>query len=89
MKRVNALALRQSLGKVVAALERDGRPILLERGRRPVAVLISLKDFEERFVEQAASAARERLLEEMDALARRSTDPTPAVEILRELRGRG
>jgi prevent-host-death family protein len=89
MKRVNALALRQSLGKVVASLQRTGEPILLEKGRKPVAVLISLRDFEERFVEKAATEARERILEEIDRLARRSTDPTPAVEVLRELRGRG
>jgi prevent-host-death family protein len=89
MKRVNALALRQSLGKVVASLERTGEPILLEKGRRPVAVLISLRDFEERFVEKAATEARERILEEIDRLARSSIDRTPAVEVLRELRGRG
>jgi prevent-host-death family protein len=89
MKRVNALALRQSLGKVVASLERTGHPILLEKGRRPVAVLISLRDFEERFVEKAATEARERILEEIDRLARPSSDPTPTVEALRELRGRG
>lgn len=87
MKRVNALELRQSLGKVVSALERNGEPVILEKGRRPVAVLISLKDFRERFVEKAATEERNRLFERMDALARRSADPTPAVEILRELRG--
>lgn len=87
MKRVNALQLRQSLGKVVEELQRDGEPILLERARKPVAVLISLRDFRERFVEKAAAEAREELFRRMDELARPSSDPTPAVEILRELRG--
>jgi prevent-host-death family protein len=89
MKRVNALQLRQSLGKVVAALQRTGEPIILEKGRRPVAALISLRDFQERFVEKAAVAARERILAEMDALATASVDTTSAVEALRELRGNG
>ena len=74
MKRVTALQLRQSLGKVVATLQRTGEPILLEKGRRPVAVLVSLKDFQERFVEKAAVEARERILAEMDALATESAD---------------
>ena len=87
MKRVNALELRQSLGKVVAALERTGEPVILEKGRRPVAALISLRDFQERFVEKAAAEERARLLAEMDRLARPSKDRTPSVEILRELRG--
>jgi prevent-host-death family protein len=87
MRRVNALELRQSLGKVVRRLEKDGAPILLERGRRPVAVLISLRDFEERFVERAAAEARDALLAEIDSLVRDAADPTAAEDILRELRG--
>jgi len=87
MKKVNALQLRQSLGKVVATLQRTGEPVILEKGRRPVAALISLRDFQERFVEKAAAEARERILAEMDALAIESTDTTPAVQVLRELRG--
>lgn len=75
--------MRQSLGKVVSALEAGGEPVLLCRGRRPVAALVSLRDFEERFVEKAAAAERDRLIEQMDALARPAADPTPSVEILR------
>ena len=89
MKKVNALMLRQSLGKVVASLARTGEPILLEKGRKPVAVLISLRDFRERFAEKDAAEERERILAEMDGLAGTSVDPTPAVKILRGLRGDG
>ena len=63
MKKVNALELRRSLGKVLTALEKDGEPILLERGRMPVGVIVSLKDFQERFVEKSASAARQKILD--------------------------
>lgn len=87
MKSVNALELRQSLGKVVASLLRTGEPILLEKGRKPVAVLISLRDFHERFVERDAAEARSALLEEMNRLARPSVDRAPAIDILRNLRG--
>ncbi|MFA5786278.1 MAG: type II toxin-antitoxin system Phd/YefM family antitoxin [Actinomycetota bacterium] len=87
MQKINALQLRQSLGKAVEALQRSGEPILLERGRKPVAVLISLRDFQERFVEKAAAEARDLILQQMDALATASVDPTPAVDVLRELRG--
>ncbi len=87
MKTVNALELRQSLGKVVKILEKTGEPVLLERGRKPVAVLISLRDYQERFVESAAAEARNRILKDMDDLAIASVDATPATKILRELRG--
>ena len=89
MKTVNALQLRQSLGKVITSLTRNGQPILVEKGRKPVAVLISLKDFQERFVEKEALREREEILADIDALAMRSVDETPAVKILREIRGDG
>ena len=86
MKRVNALELRQSLGKVIAALERTGEPIMLEKGRKPVGVIISLRDFQERFVETAAAEARADVLREMDRLARPASDATPTTAVLRDLR---
>src|SRR5947199_246946 len=58
MKSVNALTLRQSLGGVLRQLERGGEPILVQRGRQPAAVLISLRDYQERFVDREADARR-------------------------------
>lgn len=89
MKTINAVQLRQSLGKVVADLEAGGEPILLARGKRVVAALISLKDFEERFVARAASRARRRIIEEMDEMARPSSDTADSARLLRELRDHG
>ncbi|MFO8071061.1 MAG: type II toxin-antitoxin system Phd/YefM family antitoxin [Polyangia bacterium] len=89
MKTINAVELRQSLGKVVKKLEEGGEPILLERGKRVVAALISLTDFEERFVAQAASASRAKILEEIDALARPSKGGGDGVRAVREMREHG
>ena len=72
----NALELRRALGKILNQLERHGRPIL------------SLRDYNERFVDAAAADERERLAEEILALrsrARRSR--RTSVEVVRELRG--
>src|SRR5713226_7631271 len=52
MRRVNALELRQSLGKVLGLLQRSGQPVVIEKRGREVAVLISLRDFRERFSEK-------------------------------------
>ncbi len=92
MKKVNALSMRQSLGKVLRELERTGEPILVEKGRRPAAVLITLRDFNERFVDRAAAEERRRVVSEILAFrqrpARADADRRSAVEILREIRGR-
>ncbi len=91
MKKVNALSVRQSLGKVLRDLERTGEPILVEKGRRPAAVLITLRDFNERFVDRAAADERRRIVQEILAFrqlpARPGSDVRSAAEILREIRG--
>jgi len=88
MRTTNALELRRALGKVLKQLERDGRPILIEKGRKPRAVLISLQDYSERFVDAAAADERERLAEEILALrARARRSRRTSVELVRELRG--
>lgn len=86
METISAVELRQSLGKVVKDLEAGGEPVLLSRGKRVVAALISLSDFEERFVARAASEARRKILEEMDTLSRPSSEVGDAARMVRELR---
>jgi PHD/YefM family antitoxin component YafN of YafNO toxin-antitoxin module len=86
MKRVNALELRKSLGKVVEELQATGEPILLERGRRPVGVIISLQDYEQRFVAKDAAEARDRAVARLQEMARASADGRPVAEVVRALR---
>ena len=81
-----ALQLRQSLGRIIAKLKRTGEPVLLTKGRVPVAVLISMNDYQERFAEKDAAELRRQILVEMDALARPAADGHDAVTVLRELR---
>ncbi len=86
MKEVNAAELRQAMGKVAKRLERTGEPILLKLGSKPVGVLVSVKDFEERFALHDAAARRRALVEEI--LADRIEAPTGVERALDELRER-
>lgn len=63
MKEVTAAELRQAMGKVAKRLERTGEPVLC--GNRPVGVLVSLRDFEERFALHAATERRRALMHEI------------------------
>jgi len=83
---VNALELRQSLGKVLRALEADGAPIVVERARRPAAVLISLKDYRERFVDRAADEERRAVVERIAKLRFSRPRRGTTVDVLRKLR---
>lgn len=86
MEKVNALKLRQNLGAVVDRLHRSGEPILLEKGREPVAVLITLEDYKKRFVDVDADIERRKLVERI----RRANVKLPAgktsLDLVRELR---
>ena len=50
------------MGAALADLQKTGEPIFLEKGHRKMGVIISMKDFEERFAEKSAADARECLL---------------------------
>jgi PHD/YefM family antitoxin component YafN of YafNO toxin-antitoxin module len=90
MRKVNALTVRQSLGRVLRDLDRTGEPILVEKDRKPRAVLISIEDFGQRFVDRVAADERQQLVERIRSFAarvKRSAEKKSAVDILRELRG--
>jgi len=86
MKEVTAVGLRQSLGRIARKLERDGEPIMLRLGGRRVGVIISIKDFRERFSLKVAEEERDRLVEEI--LANRIAGAVSVDEVLDELRQR-
>jgi PHD/YefM family antitoxin component YafN of YafNO toxin-antitoxin module len=89
VKRVNALKVRQALGRVLDELDRHNEPVLVEKSRQPRAVLVPLRVFHERFVDLTLHEERleleRRILELQGA---RTHEGPPAEELLRELRGR-
>ena len=62
MKSVNALKLRQQLGSIIRSLQETGKPILIERNSKPAAVLISLEDYQKRFVDREADEKRKEMV---------------------------
>ncbi len=86
MRTVNALELRQCLGKVLDHLERHGDPILVCRRRTPAAALVSLKDYRERFVDREADERRREVVARLRGLKFESPSEGTTLDILRDLR---
>lgn len=84
MKSVNALAVRQSLGAILADLEAGGKPVLVTRDRKPVAALVSIGMFRQRFVDFVAGDALRAAIDELKGL--QSVSSGDSVEALRALR---
>ncbi len=87
MLTVNALRIRNQLGEVLNHLEDTGEPILVSKGREIRAVLISLEDFQTRFVDKLAEEEAERVFQRIvKDRAHRFTEKDPET-VLRQIRG--
>lgn len=86
MEKVNALELRQSLGRLLKRLEMDGRPILLEKDRKPAAVIISLEDYRKRFVDVDADDVRQKMVERIKRARLKVPQGVSSLDLLREVR---
>ena len=87
MTTVNALTIRNKFGEVLKTLEETGEPILVSKGRELRAVLISIEDFETRFVDKRAEEEKRRVFQRI--VSRRQsviTDESPEA-IIRRMRG--
>lgn len=82
--KVNALQIRQSLGKIIETLQENDEPIIIEKSRKPVAVLISLKAFQERFIDYRELQKRKQLLDKFRENA--DVPDRDSLETLRDLR---
>ncbi len=87
MKTVNALKIRNHLGEVLKELNKTGKPILVSKGRKIQAVLITPEQFKKRFLDYQAEEERKRLLDIIKGLKAKRHGTKDSVEVLRELRG--
>ncbi len=86
MIKANALQLRQSLGAILKKLQTGKQPILIERNSKPAAVLITLEDYQKRFVDREADEKRKQLVRRIKEL-RTSLDPKiKSIDLIEEMR---
>jgi prevent-host-death family protein len=86
MEKANALQLRQNMGRIVQRLKDKGEPILIEKDRKPVAVLISLEDYQRRFVDIDADIKRRELIAEIKQAKIKLPKGTSSLDLIRSLR---
>ena len=89
MKTVNALEIRNNLGRVLDELEESKQPVLVSKGRKIRAVLISPEDFKLRFIDRQAEAEKELWLKKLAELRAPRRGEIASIDVLRELRGYG
>jgi len=87
MEKVNALKLRNNLGEILDRLSAKGEPILISKGRKIRAVLVTPEDFERRFLDVKAQEEKDQLLELFKSLRKRKKESIQSLKVLRQLRG--
>ena len=87
MKTVNALTIRNNLGKVLQELENTKEPVLVSKDRKIRAALITVEDFQRRFIDKQAEEEKEAWMRRLQQLRAPRTGNITSLEVLRELRG--
>ena len=89
MEQVNALKLRNNLGEILDRLRDKGEPILVSKGRKIRAVLVTPEQFEKRFLDWQAEEQRKRFLDNVMQLKKKKKGGPGSLTVLRQLRGYG
>ncbi len=87
MEEVNALKVRNNLGEILDRLADKGEPILISKGRKIRAVLVTPEQFEKRFLDYQTQENKERLLDSLKRLRKRKKVKQSSLSLLRKLRG--
>jgi len=87
MEEVNALKIRNNLGAVLDRLNDTGEPILVSKGRKIRAVLVTPEQFQKRFLGWQAKEEKERFLDTVKQLRKKGIGSVDSLTLLRQIRG--
>jgi len=87
MEEVNALKIRNNLGEILDRLNDKGEPILISKGRKIRAVLVTPEQFAKRFLDLQAKEEKKRFLEVVKRLRKGKKESLSSITVLRQLRG--
>lgn len=89
MKEVTVLTLRNCLGEILEQLMKTGEPVLVCKGGKARAVMITPGQFAQRFLVCQAEEKKRDLLVKVKASRAARIGRKTSLEVLRELRGYG
>lgn len=87
MKHVNALAIRNNLGRILDDLAETKEPVIVSKGRKVQAVLITPEQFKKRFLDYQAEERKKEMLDAITSVSEKSLLKEDSLETLRHLRG--
>ena len=89
MKTVTALDLRKKLGSVLDDVSKKGEQVMISRANKPLAVLISLDEYEEKVLGKNRERKLKEISAEMDRWKKKhlkEAADVDTVKVIREVR---
>ncbi len=86
MKTVTALDLRKKLGSVLNDVSKKGEQVMISRANKPLAVLISLDEYEEKVLNKNRERKLEEISTKMDRWKKRHFEETVNIDIVKVIR---
>jgi prevent-host-death family protein len=86
MKTVTALDLRKKLGSFLNDVSKKGEQVMISRANKPLAVLISLAEYEEKVLNKNREKKLEEISSEMDRWKKKHLKATANIDIVKVIR---
>jgi len=86
MKNVTALDLRKKLGSVLNGVSKKGEQVMISRANKPIAVLISIDEYEEKILKKNREMKLKEISTEMDRWKKRHLRETVNIDIVKAIR---
>ncbi|MBM4351642.1 MAG: type II toxin-antitoxin system Phd/YefM family antitoxin [Deltaproteobacteria bacterium] len=86
MKTLTALDLRKKLGSVLNEVSKKGEQVIISRANKPLAVLISLDEYEEKVLKKNRERRLEEISAEMNHWKKKHLKETVNIDIVKVVR---
>ena len=87
MEEIDVIKLRNNLGEILDRQQDKGESIMISKGRKIRAVLVTPEQFERRFLDWQAAEQQKCFLETVAGLKKKKNSRLNSLTILRQLRG--
>lgn len=86
MKTITAIDLRKKLGSLLDEVSQKGEQIIISRANKPLAVMISMEEYQEKVLKKNREKRLKKLLSQMDRWKRNHAKETGDIDIVQAIR---
>lgn len=86
MKTVTAIDLRKKLGFILNEVSQKGEQVVISRANKPLAVMISMEEYEEKVLKKNREKRLKLLSSAMDKWKRSHLNETVTVDVVKAIR---